>query len=89
MKKQMIDYELADGTTGTVRILAVDKIAFEHHCRAHGKPLEDGPSAIACMLHSALKRAELIETDFDTFVTDELIDYAAEQVEADAENPTR
>lgn len=92
MKKMHIEYELTDQTTGTIRVLAADKIAFESFARAHGQPVEDGPRAIAFMLYTALKRAQTIPTElpFDEFTTGVLIDMAVTADDpAAAENPTK
>ncbi|WP_428639694.1 hypothetical protein [Schaalia sp.] len=91
MKKMHVEYELADETTGTVRILAADKIAFEAFARSHGQPVEDGPKALTYMLFAALQRTGVVPTaaDFSDFVTSTLLDLAPSQTAGDEENPTR
>lgn len=78
MKKLNVDYELADSTTGTVRILAIDKVRFERTARANNWPIEDGPRGGSLMLFHALTRTGVIPqgTDFDTFLDTILIDFA-------------
>lgn len=95
MKKMHIEYELTDSSTGTVRVLAADKIAFESFARAHGQPVEDGPRAVAYMLFAALRRTHILaeETSFDEFIFQTLADMAvtnADESEGEGEeNPTR
>lgn len=88
MKKYILDYELADGSAGTVRVLAADKIRMEAHARANGWPMEDGPRTAAYTVFAALRRTGVVdEMDFSDFVDNVLIDYAASaQV---SENPTQ
>ncbi len=78
MKKLNVDYELTDSTTGTVRILAIDKVRFERTARTNNWPIEDGPRGGSLMLFHALTRTGVIPqgTDFDTFLDTILVDFA-------------
>lgn len=88
MKKNFVDYELTDNRTGTVRILAADKIKMESHARMNGWELVDGPRTAAYMLYAALTRSKAIEPmDFDAFLDTVLVDYAAAE-DNDPLNPT-
>lgn len=89
MKRLFIDYELTDGTVGTTRVYAADKVLAEKTCRMHGWPVEDGPRLMTIMLYSALKRTNAITDDYETFVDATLVDYHARTEDMDEENPTR
>lgn len=89
MKRLFIDYELTDGTVGTTRVYAADKVLAEKTCRMHSWPVEDGPRLMTIMLYSALKRTNAITDDYEAFVDTALVDYQARTEDMDEENPTR
>lgn len=89
MKRLFIDYELTDGTVGTTRVYAADKVLAEKTCRMNSWPVEDGPRLMTIMLYSALKRTNAITDDYETFVDATLVDYQARSEDMDEENPTR
>lgn len=90
MQKLFIDYELQDGTSGSARILAADKIRFETAARANSWPIEDGPRAMSIMLFASLKRTHTIDCTYEEFIADHLADFALNRdSENDDENPTR
>lgn len=89
MQRLFIDYELTDGTVGTTRVYAADKVLAEKTCRMHSWPVEDGPRLMTLMLYSALKRTKTITDDYETFVDTALVDYQARAEDMDKENPTQ
>nr|DAW12727.1 MAG TPA: hypothetical protein [Caudoviricetes sp.] len=89
MKRLFIDYELTDGTVGTTRVYAADKVLAEKTSRMHSWPVEDGPRLMTIMLYSALKRTNVITDDYEAFVDAVLVDYQARTEDMDEENPTR
>lgn len=89
MQRLFIDYELTDGTVGTARVYAADKVLAEKTCRMHSWPVEDGPRLMTIMLYSALKRAKAITDDYEAFVDTALVDYQARAEDIDEANPTR
>lgn len=89
MKRLFIDYELENGTVGTTRVYAADKVLAEKTCRMNSWPVEDGPRLMTIMLYSALKRTKAITDDYETFVDATLIDYQARSEDMDEENPTQ
>ena len=89
MKRLFIDYELENGTVGTTRFYAADKVLAEKTCRMNSWPVEDGPRLMTIMLYSALKRTKAITDDYETFVDATLIDYQARSEDMDEENPTQ
>lgn len=95
MNKLIIGYELETSgrtETGTVRILAADKIRFEVHARRNGWPVSDGPRSISFMVYAALARTGQIpaDLDFEEFVETTLVDFETNpDSEGDAENPTQ
>lgn len=89
MKRLFIDYELEDGTVGSARVYAADKVLAEKTCRMNSWPVEDGPRLMTIMLYSALKRTKAITDDYETFVDATLIDYQARSEDMDEENPTQ
>lgn len=89
MKRLFIDYELENGTVGTTRVYAADKVIAEKTCRMNSWPVEDGPRLMTIMLYSALKRTKAITDDYETFVDATLIDYQARSEDMDEENPTQ
>lgn len=89
MKRLFIEYELTDGTIGSARVYAADKVLAEKTCRVHSWPVEDGPRLMTLMLYSALKRAQLTTEDYETFVDNVLVDYSARTEDIDEANPTQ
>lgn len=89
MQRLFIDYELTDGTVGTTRVYAADKVLAEKTCRMHSWPVEDGPRLMTIMLYSALKRTKAITDDYEAFVDTALVDYQARAEDMDKENPTQ
>lgn len=88
MKKQLVDYELSDGLTGTTRFLAVDKVRMESTVRINHWPLEDGPRSATLILYHALKREGVLRSDnYDDFIDSELLDYAMHTDEDEEEDP--
>lgn len=93
IQKTFVSYELADGQTGTVRILAYDKIIAEKTCRMNAWEFKDGPRLASVILYAALQRLHVIgEESYEEFTENMLIDYSPSddaEDEGDAENPTR
>lgn len=90
MQKTLLEYELIDGSAGTVRVLACDKVGMEKTVRINDWPLEDGPRTATLLLFYALRRNWLIESDnYDSFISEELADYAlaAPPEDEDEEDP--
>lgn len=93
IQKTFVSYELADGQTGTVRILAFDKIIAERTCRMNSWEFTDGPRLASVILYAALQRLHVIgEESYEEFAEKTLIDYSPStdpEGEDATENPTR
>ena len=87
MQQTLLDFELQDGTVGTVRILAADKVGMEKTVRLNHWPLEDGPRAATLILFYALRRNDLIVSEnYDDFIAAELADYASHDDSDDSDD---
>ena len=84
IQKTFVSYELADGQTGT------DKIIAERTCQMNSWEFKDGPRLASVILYAALQRLHVIEeVSYEEFAEKMLVDYSPSDAPEDTENPTR